>query len=227
MNSSSSVSLPGLLFCLIVLLILPFTSHATDEDPLQDFCVADLNSPISINGFPCKPVAHVTSDDFFLDLSKESNTSNPFRRGFTPGDVFAFPAVNTQGLTLTRIDLGVGGLNPPHTHPRATEGGIILKGKVLVGFVTTNNTLFSKVLTPGMAFIIPRALVHFQLNVGKGKAHFLAFFNSQNPSAIDAVASLFATTPQVPNEVLTKSFLVGEDVIKTIKSAQPANRPAA
>ncbi|GAY38979.1 hypothetical protein CUMW_040870 [Citrus unshiu] len=118
MYSSSSVSLFGLLCGLVVLLILPFSSRASDPDPLQDVCIADLNAPISINGFPCKPASEVTSDDFFTDFSKEAATFDVFKRGATLGDVFGFPVVNTQGVSLFRIDLDVGGINRPHTHPR-------------------------------------------------------------------------------------------------------------
>ncbi|KAH9751452.1 Germin-like protein 1-1 [Citrus sinensis] len=147
MYSSSSVSLFGLLCGLVVLLILPFPSRASDPDPLQDVCIADLNAPISINGFPCKPDSEVTSDDFFTDFSKNPTTFDVFKRAVTLGDVSRFPAVNTQGVSLFRIDLEVGGINPPHTHPRGTEAGIVTRGKVLVGLVTANNTFFSKVLT--------------------------------------------------------------------------------
>ncbi|XP_052292360.1 germin-like protein 1-1 [Citrus sinensis] len=215
--ASSSMSLFGLL---LVLVILPFPSHASDPDPLQDICVADLDAPISINGFPCKPASEVTSDDFFTDFSKDPTTFDVFKRAVTFGDVSGFPAVNTQGVSLFRIDLGVGGINPPHTHPRATEAGIVLKGRVLVGFVTTNNTFFSKVLTPGMVFLIPRALVHFQLNVGNEPATFIPIFNTQNPGVSDSIGTIFDATPPVPNEVLTKSFRVGDDVINAIRAAR-------
>ncbi|KAK9217766.1 hypothetical protein WN943_006394 [Citrus x changshan-huyou] len=188
---SSSASIFGLLCGLIVLLLLPFPSHASDPDPLQDVCIADLNAPISIN--------------------------------VTLGDVSGFPAVNTQGVSLFRIDLDVGGINPPHTHPRGTEAGIVTREKVLVGLVTTNNTFFSKVLTPGMVFLIPRALIHFQLNVGKGPATFIPIFNTQNPGVSDSLTTLFDTTPPIPNEVLTKSFRVSDDVINAIRKARASN----
>ncbi|KAL9434318.1 hypothetical protein AB3S75_029034 [Citrus x aurantiifolia] len=220
MISSSSMSLFGLLCGLIVLLMLPFPSCASDSDPLQDVCIADLNATISINGFPCKPASNVTSDDFFTDFSKDPTTFDVFKRAVTFGDVFGFPAVNTQGVALFRIDLDVGGINPPHTHPRGTEAGIVTRGTVLVGLVTTNNTFFSKVLTPGKVFLIPRALVHFQLNVGNEPATFIPIFNAQNPGVSDSIGTLFDTTPPVPNEVLTKSFRVGDDVINTIRAAR-------
>ncbi|KAJ4705674.1 O-fucosyltransferase family protein [Melia azedarach] len=56
-TTSPSISLIKLLCSLMVLSILPLPSRSADPDPLQDFCVADLNATISLNGFPCKPAA--------------------------------------------------------------------------------------------------------------------------------------------------------------------------
>ncbi|KAK9995916.1 hypothetical protein SO802_020602 [Lithocarpus litseifolius] len=159
-----------LLSCLLMLLLLPVLSLSADPDSLQDFCVADLNASISINGFPCIPASKVSASDFFFDLSKEgiTNTSN-LNLNVTPANVLSFPALNTLGIAMNRVDYGPGGLNPPHSHPRATEMGLVIKGRILVGFVTTSNVYYSKVLTPREIFVIPRGLVHFQKNVGKGK----------------------------------------------------------
>ncbi|ESR41182.1 Germin-like protein subfamily T member 2 [Citrus sinensis] len=218
-----------LLCCLTALLILPSSSNAADPDPLQDICIADLDAKISVNGFPCKSETEVTSDDFFFDLSEEGNLSNAFGRAVTEGNVHEFPGVNTQGISTNRVDLAVGGINPPHLHPRSSESSIVIRGTVLVGIITTDNVFYSKVVTAGMLFLIPRGLVHFQLNVGKENVLFFPSFNSQLPGTQFVHSSLFNTTPPIPNEVLTKTFLVGDEVINAIKaaitSAQLGHRP--
>ncbi|XP_052182514.1 germin-like protein subfamily T member 2 [Diospyros lotus] len=214
--SSSCVQL---ILCLSVLLLLPLPYSSADPEPLRDFCVADLNSSISVNGFPCKPASEVSSEDFFFDgLSNEGNTSNVFGAHVTTGNVLAFPGLNTLGLSMNRVDFAPGGLNPPHSHPRSSETGVVIKGKVLVGFVTTGNVFYSKVLTAGQMFVIPRGLVHFQMNVGTGKALTLTAFNSQLPGADVLPLTLFASKPSIPNDVLTKAFQVDEDVVNGIKS---------
>ncbi|PON86122.1 Germin [Trema orientale] len=190
-----------LLFFLLVLVFTPFPSHSADPDPLQDICVADLNATFSVNGYPCKPISQVSAGVLVA-----------------AADVQSFPGLNTLGISMARADLSVGGLVPPHTHPRASETVVVIKGKVLVGFVTTANVYYSKVLTAGQMFIIPRGLVHFQLNVGQEKALILASFNSQLPGVVVDATSLFATKPAIPNQVLTKAFQVGDDVINLIKS---------
>lgn len=123
-----------------------------------------------------------------------------------------------MGITMSRVDFAQGGINPPHSHPRATESGVVIEGKLLVGLLSTENVYYSKVLGPGHMFVVPRGLVHFQLNVGEGKALAYTVFNSQLPGSVVASVSLFGSKPSVPDEVLTKSFLVEKQVIDEIKS---------
>ncbi|KAF8408012.1 hypothetical protein HHK36_007152 [Tetracentron sinense] len=178
-----------------------------------------MNASIFVNGFPCKPLPEVKSDDFFFDgLSQEGNTTNVFGTNVTSADVLVFPGLNTLGLSVNRVDFAPGGLNPPHIHPRASETSVVIKGKLLVGFVTAGNVLHSKVLKAGEMFVIPRGLVHFQLNVGKGKALFLAAFNSQELGIVILPTTLFVSTPPIPNAVLTKAFQIDEKVISAIRS---------
>ncbi|CAI9787283.1 unnamed protein product [Fraxinus pennsylvanica] len=206
--------------CLIGMLLLPLPSQSSDPDPLQDFCIGDTKSALSVNGFPCKPAANVSSDDFFFDgLSKEGNTNNTFGSLVNQGNVLAFPGLNTLGISMNRVDLAPGGLNPPHSHPRATETGVLIYGKILVGFLTTGNVFYSKILTgPGQMFLIPKGLVHFQMNVGEEKALIFTAFNSQLPGSVIVPRNLFASKPSVPDDVLTKAFQVEKTVIDEIKS---------
>lgn len=207
------------LICLIISLLLPFPSNSTDPDPLQDFCIADFNSSVSVNGFPCKPTSNVISDDFFFaGLSKEGNTSNIFGSLVTSGNVLSFPGVNTLGISMNRVDFAPHGINPPHSHPRATESGVVISGRVLVGFVTTSNVYYSRILGVGEMFVIPRGLVHFQLNVGDEKALIYTAFNSQLPGSVVVPTTLFASKPPIPNQVLTKAFQVEAGVVNEIRS---------
>uniref|UniRef100_A0A2N9G6E8 Germin-like protein n=1 Tax=Fagus sylvatica TaxID=28930 RepID=A0A2N9G6E8_FAGSY len=189
-----------LLSCLIVLVLLPVPSRSADPDSLQDFCVADLNATISVNGFPCKPASKVNANDFFFDgLTKEGDTSytaTNFGSSVTAANVLSFPGLNTLGAAMNRVDFAPGGLNPPHSHPRATESGVVIQGKLLVGFVTTQNVYYSKVLSVGEMFVIPKGLVHFQKNVGTGKALAFTAFNSQLARGCALYVSLCFTTHQ-------------------------------
>ncbi|KAI3912847.1 hypothetical protein MKW98_012789 [Papaver atlanticum] len=202
-----------------VILFFTLSCFSADPDPLQDICVADLNTTIIMNGYPCKPESQVTSNDFFFSgLMTAASTANPFGIGLKRGDVTTFPGLNTQGLTVSRIDLTPGGIIPLHVHPRASQANLLIKGKIYFGFVTTTDLLYAKVMKPGELNIIPRGHVHFAANVGPGNAVVLAILNSQLPGFSTLPLNLFASTPIIPNYILAKNFRVDEKIIAIIKS---------
>ena len=194
---------------------------ASDPDPLQDFCVADLTSDVVVNGFPCKPAAQVTVWDFWSSLlTKPGNTNNIYKFAVTPAFVQEFPGLNTQGLSAVRLDFAEGGLNPPHIHPRASEILLVLKGELYVGFVSTNganNTLFTTTVKAGELFVFPRGLIHFQLNVGKGPVLAFGALNSQNPGVQIIAPALFGAEPPINDEVLEIGFQISQSEVDTIR----------
>ncbi|XP_040994511.1 germin-like protein subfamily 2 member 1 [Juglans microcarpa x Juglans regia] len=196
-----------------------FSAAAADPDLLQDVCVADLASGLKVNGFTCKDVANISAADFFFEgLAKPGLTNNTFGSLVTAANVEKIPGLNTLGVSLSRIDYAPGGLNPPHTHPRATEIVFVLDGELDVGFITTANVLISKSIKKGEIFVFPKGLVHFQKNNGKVPAAVIAAFNSQLPGTQSIATTLFAATPAVPDNVLTKAFQVGTKEVEKIKS---------
>ncbi|KAI4374044.1 hypothetical protein MLD38_012089 [Melastoma candidum] len=195
-----------------------FLGHvAADPDMLQDVCVADLSSAVKVNGFPCKVAFNAS--DFSTDvIAKPGPTNNTMGSLVTAANVLKVPGLNTLGVSLSRIDYAPGGLNPPHTHPRATEIVFILEGELEVGFISTANVLVSKTIKQGEVFVFPRGLVHFQKNNGNVPAAIIAAFNSQLPGTQSIPATLFACTPAVPDNVLTKAFQIGTKEVEKIKS---------
>nr|GMD42331.1 germin-like protein 5-1 [Ipomoea batatas] len=193
------------------------TVSAGDPDLLQDVCVADPNSTVKVNGFACKK--NFTAEDFSSRvLAKPGATNNTMGAVVTGANVEKVPGLNTLGVSMSRIDYAPGGLNPPHTHPRATEMIFVLEGELDVGFITTANVLVSKHITKGEVFVFPRGLVHFQKNNGDVPAAVIAGFNSQLPGTQSIAATLFAASPTVPDDVLTKAFQVGTKEVEKIKS---------
>ncbi|KAK1324523.1 putative germin-like protein 2-1 [Acorus calamus] len=95
---------------------------ASDPSPLQYFCVTDKASPVLVNGFVCKNPMDVNAEDFFFSgLNMPGNTNKRLGSNVTAVDVKKIAGLNTLGISLARIDFAPYGLNPPHTHPRATE----------------------------------------------------------------------------------------------------------
>ncbi|RWR95129.1 germin-like protein 2 precursor [Cinnamomum micranthum f. kanehirae] len=204
---------------LFILLALAMSATAADPDMLQDLCVADLTSGVKVNGFACKDAAAVNATDFFFaGLAAPGSTNNTMGSLVTAANVQKIPGLNTLGVSLSRIDYAPGGLNPPHTHPRATEIVFVLEGELDVGFITTANALISKTIKKGEIFVFPRGLVHFQKNNGGVPAAVIAAFNSQLPGTQSIAVTLFAATPPVPDHVLTMAFQVGTKEVEKIKS---------
>lgn len=172
-----------------------------------------------MNGFPCKSEANISEADFFFDgIATSGVVNNSVGSLVTGANVEKIPGLNTLGVSLARIDFAPNGLNPPHTHPRATEITFVLEGELDVGFITTANKLISKTVKQGEIFVFPRGLVHFQKNNGDKAASVISAFNSQLPGTQSIAVTLFTATPSLPDNVLTKAFQVGTKEIEKIKS---------
>ncbi|KGN66715.1 germin-like protein subfamily 1 member 17 [Cucumis sativus] len=214
-----SVGFPSAAF-LLVLQVTVFVASAFDPSPLQDFCVAadEPNSAVFVNGKFCKNPKLVRAEDFlFRGLNIAGNTMNKQGSNVTLVNVDRLPGLNTLGISLARIDYAPYGLNPPHTHPRATEILVVVEGTLLVGFVTSNpNKLFTKVLNKGDVFVFPIGLIHFQFNVGHSPALAFAGLSSQNPGVITIANAVFGSDPPISIDVLTKAFQVDNNVIHAL-----------
>ncbi|KAL0407548.1 UNVERIFIED_CONTAM: putative germin-like protein 2-1 [Sesamum latifolium] len=206
---------------LLVLLSICSIALASDQSPLQDFCVADPHGPVQVNGFACKDPKLAQPTDFFLSgLHLRGNTSNPVGSKVTPVNVAQIPGLNTLGISMARIDFAPWGVNPPHTHPRATEILTVIEGSLEVGFVTSNpdNRLITKLLQKGDVFVFPVNLVHFQRNTGYGNAVAIAALSSQNPGVITISNAVFGSNPAIANDLLAKSFQTDTKTIDWIQS---------
>ncbi|KAF0901053.1 hypothetical protein E2562_037582 [Oryza meyeriana var. granulata] len=214
-----------LLAAAVALLAFAAPSLAGDPDMLQDICVADyksLQGPLRLNGFPCKRPENVTANDFFFDgLMNAGNTGKAVGSVVTAANVEKLPGLNTLGVSMARIDYAPWGLNPPHTHPRATEIIFVVEGSLDVGFITTGNKLFARTVCRGEVFVFPRGLVHFQKNNGNSPAVAIAAFNSQLPGTQSIAETLFGATPPVPSDTLARAFQIDGGMVKFIKSKFP------
>ncbi|PIN03619.1 hypothetical protein CDL12_23855 [Handroanthus impetiginosus] len=205
----------------LVALSCAFLAFASDPSPLQDFCVADPASSARVNGLACKKPASVGANDFsFSGLHLAGNTSNPNGSRVTPVTVAQLPGLNTLGISMVRIDYAPWGINPPHTHPRATEILTVIEGSLQVGFVTSNpeNSLITKTLQKGDVFVFPVGLVHFQRNVGTKNAVAIAALSSQNPGVITIANAVFGSKPGISSDILAKAFQVEKSVVEQLQA---------
>ncbi|KAK6916863.1 Cupin 1, partial [Dillenia turbinata] len=211
-------------FLLVIYLLIVSSlsiAFASDPSPLQDFCVANPQNAVLVNGFACKDPQQVQAKDFFFGgLQLPGNTSNPVGSKVTPVTVDQIPGLNTLGLSLARIDYAPSGINPPHTHPRGSEILTVIEGCLEVGFVSSNpeNRLITKVLQKGDVFVFPIGLIHFERNVGDGNAVAVAALSSQNPGVITIANAVFGSSPEISSDLLVKAFQVDKSVVNYLQS---------
>lgn len=208
-------------FLLAFLAMISTSAFASDPRPLQDFCVADKMSNVFVNGFVCKDPKLVNAEDFFFSgLDKPGDTSNAVGSKVTLLNVDRIPGLNTLGISMARVDYVPGGLNPPHTHPRATEILTVIEGSLYAGFVTSNpnNKLFTKFLNKGDVFVFPKGTISFQYNIGKTNAVAIVGLSSQNPGVNTIANAVFGSKPDLHGDVLAKAFQIDKKIISWIQS---------
>jgi len=210
------------LIVLVGLLSLSFfLAMAADHSTLQDFCVSVSDSQVLLNGLACKNPSTVEASDFhFSGFHIAGNTSNAVGSRVTPVATTQIPGLNTFGISMVRIDYAPWGINPPHTHPRATEILTVLEGSLEVGFVTSNpdNRLISKILNKGDVYVFPIGLIHYQRNIGNGNAIAIGALSSQNPGVITIANAVFGSKPDITSDVLVKAFQVDKSIITNTQS---------
>ncbi|WOL16232.1 germin-like protein 2-1 [Canna indica] len=189
------------------------------------YLINELILPLAavfVNGFVCKNSMDVKAEDFFFD---GLNPGNPNKLGSVVNlvNVEKIPGLNTLGISLARIDFAPFGLNPPHTHPRATEILTVIEGELYVGFVTSylnggGNKLFTKLLKKGDVFVFPQGLIHFQFNKGHTNAVAIAGLSSQNPGAITIANAVFGSKLPISDDVLAKAFQVDKKTVDWLQA---------
>ncbi|BFI14392.1 hypothetical protein MPTK1_5g02535 [Marchantia polymorpha subsp. ruderalis] len=219
------------LILLTMFILMVGAVQAADPDPLQDFCIADLSHKSGqgyfLNGYPCKDPATVRAEDFIFKGLKDASIISPENPwGASANLAFArhWPALNTLGVALVRLDLIPGGVIAPHTHNLATEIVFVTAGELYIGFVANSddvsapNKLFAGMVKAGEAFVIPRGLVHFQMNKGTKNASTINFLNSHNPGISFLPLTLFGAQPAVDPALLARSFAVNETAVSALES---------
>ncbi|CAM6089537.1 unnamed protein product [Calypogeia fissa] len=220
------------LFLIIVALAIAGPGHApkgviaTDPDPQQDFCIADLTAagpgPTHARTQHSPPPKTLHFPDLqtpLISLAIQLALPLPHSAFFRD-----WPALNTLGLGLVRLDINPGGFIMPHTHSLATEILFCLEGEIYTGCVTNSdnptrpNKLYAKVVKKGEAFIFPRGLLHFQLNKGTVPAVSLHVLNGQNPGTQLMPVALFGVGIDPDPELLAKSFFISETQVADLES---------
>ncbi|KAL2229148.1 auxin-binding protein ABP20-like [Sesamum indicum] len=191
---------------------------AASDALVQDFCVADLSLPAGPAGYPCKKSASVTVNDFFYHgLTTPGSTKNRVGAGFAAAFDAQFPGVNGLGISISRLDLEVGGLVPIHSHPAAAELVLVAEGTLTFGFISSyDNKVYIKTLNKWDIMVAPQGLLHFAINAGNTTVLAFASFSSQNPGIQTTPLALFKN--DFPTNLVAKTTFLDVEQVKKLKA---------
>ncbi|KAI8008678.1 Germin-like protein 9-3 [Camellia lanceoleosa] len=188
---------------LICTTLLPI-SMAGDPDILTDFII---------------PPNAIVNGSLFTFTGMRSLVNSPIPSNFTvlKASMVQFPALEGQSVSYAVLEFPNDSVNPPHTHPRASELLFLLGGSLEVGFVDTTNKLYTQTLEFGDMFVFPKGLVHFQYNNGSnGPALALSAFGSANAGTVSVPTTVFNTS--IFDGILAKSFKIDIATVEKLKA---------
>lgn len=197
------------------LVLLTLLVAAVAADKLRGKTALTQNEPVE--GYPIDPEyldfnPNAQPSDFVIEV-----TGLPGRRG-QGGLVQARESPNTpamvgQGIALSLFTIDVGGQNLIHYHPRATELLYVIKGTIEVGFTTTTGALIANTVKAGQATLFPRALLHFQRNIGTETAQYISILNSENPGVMSFPRTFFT----LPTDILAQALRMPVEEVAEIQ----------
>ncbi|XP_060168838.1 germin-like protein 9-3 [Lycium barbarum] len=198
----ASFVLKSVLFFVAVFSIC-LMAQASDPDILSDFIVP-VGSAIDGNLFTFNGTRGIFGS--VIEKFKVTKASKA-----------EFPVLDGQSVSLAVLQYPGGGVNPPHTHPRAAELLFVVQGSLEVGVVDTTNKLYTQTLQVGDLFVFPKGLVHYQYNSDWNKsATAVSAFGSAIAGTVSLPTTLFDTG--IDDQILAKSFKSDIATIQKIKA---------
>ncbi|TYH30310.1 hypothetical protein ES288_A01G084700v1 [Gossypium darwinii] len=194
-------------FLEILVLAFPLSAISGDPDIISDFVV-----PMGVNNT-------LLDGNFFTFTGMRPliNSDPPTNFTVTKATMAEFPALNGQSVSYAVLQKPAGSVNPPHTHPRATELLFLTYGVLEVGFVDTTNKLFTQRLQAGDIFAFPKGLVHYQFNCAENDfAVAVSAFGSAAAGTVSVPSTVLATG--IDDEILTQSFKTDVYTIQKLKA---------
>ncbi|KAF2656042.1 RmlC-like cupin [Lophiostoma macrostomum CBS 122681] len=143
-----------------------------------------------------------SNDDWTFHYDKQDGYT------FRPGSVVnanaaTFPAMTGVGMTLTMLNLGPCAMLPPHSHPRATNLVVAVKGNTTSYMIGENGVGTVEVnLQPNVMTIFPAGSLHAMQNNGCEDAQLVSALNSDDTGTLNALNGLY----QLPPDILKAAF---------------------
>ncbi|KAF9594391.1 hypothetical protein IFM89_030993 [Coptis chinensis] len=188
----------------VVALTTSYVAHAGDADIVSDFIIPANSSAVDGKFFTYTGMRGIFDVQAVADLI------------VTKASMAEFPALNGQSVSFAVLKYPPGTINPPHTHPRASELLFVLEGSLEVGLVDTTNEYFNQTLQEGDLFIFPKGLVHYQYNSNSKGAIAISAFGSANAGTVSIPRTVFSSG--IDTETLAKAFKTDIATIQRIEA---------
>ncbi|KAG4430079.1 hypothetical protein IFR05_014438 [Cadophora sp. M221] len=166
--------------------------------------------------------------DFVFDFLNPCDTVGATTTGkggnTVRADRASFPALVSQGASITVGFLGPCGFNTPHVHPRATELNLVVEGTLFASVTAENRARhMSHTLSKWQMTVFPAGAMHTEFNPECTPATFVAAFPNEDPGVGQIAQEYFG----LENEIVKGSAggelsIDGADIDK-FRAAIPAN----
>ncbi|XP_058088721.1 germin-like protein 9-3 [Magnolia sinica] len=193
------------LFLVVITMATYHISHASDPDITSDFIIPSNMNAVDGNFFT------------FTGMRTPLQVELPTIFNVTKASLAQFPALNGQSVSYALLQYPSGGINPPHTHPRAAELLLVIDGTLEVGLIDTTNKLYTQTLQTGDMFVFPKGLVHYQYNAdAQNPATAISAFGSANAGTVSIPSTIFATS--IDDGILATAFKTDIATIQKLKA---------
>ncbi|KAH6718653.1 RmlC-like cupin domain-containing protein [Leptodontidium sp. MPI-SDFR-AT-0119] len=166
--------------------------------------------------------------DFVFDFLNPCDTEGATTSGkgghTVRADRASFPALVSQGASITIGFLGPCGFNTPHVHPRAAELNLVVEGSLFASVTAENGARhMSHTLNKWQMTVFPAGAMHTEFNPECTPATFVAAFPNEDPGVGQIAQEYFS----LENEIVKGSAggelsIDGADIDK-FRAAIPAN----
>ena len=198
----------------MMVLVCGVVAWSCHGDSLQNFCKADLKGPDGPAGYHCVPAETVTDEDFKYSFNGKPGIEVLNNAVLFPASVMEAPMFNGRGISAGRVLLRRGGSLPVHSHG-ASEVLYVTQGEMNVTILATRRA-YVNYLKVGDFLIIPKCLLHYLENVGRGEAVAFAAFSSANPRFRFQHLEMYANN--VPSPTLSRVTFLDVDQIRRNKA---------
>jgi oxalate decarboxylase/phosphoglucose isomerase-like protein (cupin superfamily) len=121
-----------------------------------------------------------------------------------------FPAL--KGLAVQGLELEIGAVREPHTHPNANQLDYCISGRGRVGIVGPDGETHHLDLRAGDISFVPQGYLHWIENIGDEPLSFLVVLSHEEPLTIELSEMLTG----VPNATLANMYGIAEEAFEAI-----------